>query len=210
MRKTTNGTKHSWIVTATGRKFNPLDPDPEQINLEDIAHALSNICRFTGHCREFYSVAQHSVIVSLIAEAEAFDLGLINPWYLGLKGLLHDASEAYLCDVARPLKRHEGFSQYRIAETRLMGAVMKAFFDDGFELIPEIVKVIDERIVTNEAYALMPTLPEGWQLRTGFTTLELESQANCPNPFTPTWAPTEAKQQFLQRYTQLMRAKEGQ
>lgn len=71
-----------------------LDPDPDDIELEDIAHALSNLCRFTGHSRTFYSVAQHSVLVSkLVPEEHA------------LAGLMHDAEEAYFGDMSSPLKR---------------------------------------------------------------------------------------------------------
>jgi hypothetical protein len=55
---------HNWIQTYTGKAFEPLNPDASLICIEDIAHALSNICRYTGHVRQFYSVAQHSVLVS--------------------------------------------------------------------------------------------------------------------------------------------------
>ena len=74
-----------WIQTYLGIQFWPLDPRPEEVMLFDIAHSLSNMCRFTGHCREFYSVAQHSVIVSQNVPRED------AAW-----GLLHDASEAYM------------------------------------------------------------------------------------------------------------------
>ena len=87
--------KHSntWFLTTTGRQFWPASPDPEQIQIEDIAHALSNLCRFGGHTREFYSVAQHSVLVSQNV-----------PDDLRLVGLMHDATEAYCGDMIRPLK----------------------------------------------------------------------------------------------------------
>jgi 5'-deoxynucleotidase YfbR-like HD superfamily hydrolase len=101
---------NNWIQTFTGRQFWPLDPRPEDIELLDIAHALANKCRYTGHTRSFYSVAQHSVLVSeIVPAADAH-------W-----GLLHDASEAYLPDVARPVKRElAGFQEI---ENRLMGCV---------------------------------------------------------------------------------------
>lgn len=82
----------AWIVTATGRQVNLLDPDPESIVIEDIAAALCRLNRFTGHTTTFYSVAQHSVLVSEQCR------------YSPLAGLLHDAHEAYLGDVSRPLK----------------------------------------------------------------------------------------------------------
>ena len=78
----------SWLQTYTGIQFWPLDPRPEEIDIQDIAHALSLLCRFNGHCQRFYSVAEHSVHVSTILAPE-----------FGLWGLLHDAAEAYLSDI---------------------------------------------------------------------------------------------------------------
>lgn len=83
-----------WMQTYSGHKFYPLDPHPEDIFIEDIAGALSNMCRFGGHCREFYSVAEHCVHVARLAPKE-----------LKLAALLHDAAEAYLVDIPRPIKR---------------------------------------------------------------------------------------------------------
>jgi len=85
--------RRDWFVTASGRRAFVLAPDPDWIVVGDIAHALSMLCRFGGHTREFYSVAQHSVMVSNLV-----------PSTYALHGLLHDASEAYLGDVIRPLK----------------------------------------------------------------------------------------------------------
>lgn len=84
------------IQTYTGLRFDLADPKPEMFNIVDIAHALSLICRFTGHSRHHYSVAQHSVMVaSLIQER--------NP-ELALEALLHDGAEAYVGDVSSPMK----------------------------------------------------------------------------------------------------------
>ena len=83
-----------WMLTYSGRRFYPLDPVPDDIHILDVAHSLSNLCRFTGHCSQFYSVAQHSVLVSLNV-----------PKGLEMWGLLHDAHEAYIGDIGRPLKR---------------------------------------------------------------------------------------------------------
>ncbi len=109
--------KGDYIATYTGKQFYPLDPRPEDVCLEDIAHSLSNLCRFTGHTDtdRFYSVAQHSVICSTIVAPEA-----------ALLALLHDAAEAYLGDISRPLKRDLyvftepiGLERIRTVEARL-------------------------------------------------------------------------------------------
>lgn len=85
--------KDNWITTYTGKKFHLFDPQLDEICIEDIAHALSLICRFGGHLPEHYSVAQHSILVSQLV-----------PENLTLEGLLHDAEEAYIGDMVRPLK----------------------------------------------------------------------------------------------------------
>jgi hypothetical protein len=86
-----------YILTATGKKFWFDDPQPEQVCIEDIAWALSNLCRYTGHCRWFYSIAQHSVGASFIVPAR-----------FALEALLHDAAEAYITDLNAPLKYMPG------------------------------------------------------------------------------------------------------
>src|SRR5687767_13374438 len=88
-----NDRKGDWICTYQGIQFWPLDPKPEDVSIIDIAHALSNVCRFGGHSRWFYSVSQHSYYVSLYTRPE-------NALY----ALLHDAPESYIGDCVRPLK----------------------------------------------------------------------------------------------------------
>lgn len=88
---------NSWIQTFSGRQFFPLEPRVEDVCIEDIAHGLSNLCRYAGHCECFYSVAQHCLLVSRVVPREH-----------ALRGLLHDASEAYLIDVPRPIKHSIG------------------------------------------------------------------------------------------------------
>lgn len=84
----------SFIKTFTGQHINYLNVRAEQINVEDIAVSLSNICRFAGHVPEFYSVAQHAVLCSQIVPAE-----------FAFEALMHDAAEAYCQDIPAPLKR---------------------------------------------------------------------------------------------------------
>lgn len=139
-----------WIGTFTGRKFWPLDPRPEEICLEDIAHALANQCRFAGHVRQFYSVAQHSILVC----------ELVRPpdklW-----GLLHDASEAYLVDLPSPIKNDAEFgATYRQAESRVMEAVCTRF--RLCHAMPKAVDEADKMAVVNEARVLMPSRGETW------------------------------------------------
>lgn len=103
---------HGWMLTASGKRFWPLDPRPEDVDVGDIAHALSNLCRFGGHTREFYSVAQHSVLVAQLV-----------PSRLAMHALLHDAAEAYVGDMVRPLKRTIGDKFSRV-EDRVLAAIL--------------------------------------------------------------------------------------
>lgn len=119
------------IRTASGILFWPFDPRPEDIYLEDIAHHLSHLCRFTGASRRFYSVAQHSWLVSVLCAPED-----------ALYGLLHDASEAYLNDIARPVKRRIELAGYRDAEHRLQAVIYRRFGLSAH--VPASVKKADE------------------------------------------------------------------
>lgn len=116
--------KKGWIQTFTGKKFYPLDPDPEQICIEDIAHSLSLQCRFSGHTKRFYSVAEHSVEV---ARNWFVDPDHREPRTGKLMALLHDASEAYLSDIPRPLKLLPEFAFYREAEEHLQWMIWRKF-----------------------------------------------------------------------------------
>lgn len=136
--------ENGWIVTYTGKKFWPLDPDPEAIDILDIAHALSNVCRFTGHTRDFYSVAQHSYLVALGSGCEHV-----------LCGLLHDASEAYLCDISTPVKHSPMFEGYRRAEQWLQQAIFHKF-GLPYTTMPQEVLDADRMVGAMEGVALMP------------------------------------------------------
>lgn len=129
------------IRTFTGKTFFPLNPKSDDIDIVDIAHSLSNMCRFVGHCTEFYSVAQHSVLVSYQVPVEH-----------ALWGLLHDASEAYISDVATPIKRMPEMKAYCEAEDKLMLAVCKAFGLDFVE--PDSVAIADKRMLATEQRCL--------------------------------------------------------
>ena len=119
------------LRTHSGLYIDVFDPKPETITIEDIAHALSHLCRFGGHIHKFYSVASHSVYCSGMASLEN-----------KLCALLHDASEAYLIDVPRPIKVR--LTNYEEIENKLMTVIANKF---GFQWpMPEEVKSVDGRM----------------------------------------------------------------
>jgi hypothetical protein len=134
-----------WIRTFTGGAIHPLAPKLDAIKIEDIAHGLSLTCRFTGQCREFYSVAQHSLLVSRH-----------SPDGRKLTGLLHDASEAYLADIPGPIKH--SLRYYLDAERDIMQMVADKY---GFMYpVCKEVKLADRRVLATEVRDLL-TAPEG-------------------------------------------------
>lgn len=166
--------KGSWIQTYTGRAFWPMDPHEDDICLEDIAHSLSHQCRFAGHSSHFYSVAQHSVLVA----------GLV-PKKHALWGLLHDASEAYLVDLPRPIKNAGSLGRsYKRAEARVMAIICRKYGISKQE--PTCIKDADDRILATEARDLMSAQPYAWE------------QARKPlDMFIVPQSPEEAKREFL-------------
>lgn len=167
----------SWIQTFTGRGVDPLDADVTDIVIEDIAHALSLQCRFGGHCERFYSVAEHCLLLSEnVAQEHA------------LWALLHDASEAYLVDLPRPVKRAIG--DYRAIEDALMRVICARF---GLPTdMPAQVRDADLRILTDEAQQLMKTPPRVWS--TEATPLDVTIVG---------FPPRVAEQMFLDRFEAL-------
>ena len=133
--------KGDWMQTFTGEKFYPFDPRPEEIHLEDIAHGLALTNRFTGQVPEPYSVAQHSLIVAGYC-----------PEDLKLCGLMHDATEAYLGDLAAPFKR--GLKEYQAVEANLWSVIAKRF--DLPDPIPVAVMEVDLRLLIDEARSFWP------------------------------------------------------
>lgn len=171
--------KGDWIQTFTGIQFWPLDPRPEEIDIRDIAHALSNQCRFCGHVNEFYSVAEHSVRCSFIV-----------PQKDALWALLHDASEAYLVDLPRPLKQYSQLGRYyREAESRVMRAVALHFKLDAH--YPEAVRQADNIMLVTEKRDLMKMPPKPWEDNGARPLIE-----TIRAPFKP----EGAERAFLQRF----------
>lgn len=110
-----------WIGTYTGKHFYIIDPRPEEVCIEDIAHALSQICRFNGHSVETYSVAVHCLNVERYLNQHGYDK------LIRLYGLLHDAPEAYIGDITRPLKKCLGEGAVEKIESRIMDAIYAHF-----------------------------------------------------------------------------------
>src|SRR5580692_3573951 len=130
--------KDRYLSTYTGKKFYPYDPWPEQICIEDIAHGLSMLCRFAGQCRFFFSVAEHSIAVARLL-----------PTNLELFGLLHDASEAYLADLPRPVKA--GLPEYKAIEARVERVIAEKL-GLPFPMAPE-VKAADQALLKHEVFS---------------------------------------------------------
>lgn len=169
----------STIMLAGGTYFDIEDPESSEFTIEDIAHALSNICRFTGHCRTFYSVAQHSVLVShALPEEHAF------------AGLMHDAAEALIGDVSTPLKML--LPDYKRIESRIEAVVFARF---GLPLqLPQCVKEADRFLLRTEQRDVMGADTHSWNFTAGVQPLTERIQ---PLP------PTEAKALFLARFAAL-------
>lgn len=180
--KTKDGKPLDFIHTFTGKKFRPLTPDAESIDIRDIAHALAMQPRFGGMTARFYSVAEHSVRVSMIcAQADA------------MHGLLHDASEAYLKDLPAPVKYGEAAKAYREAEAALQVAIYTRFGLSTKE--PASVKRADLVMVHTEGRDLFPQ---------GAHVTWLDERQAQPNTLRPLdWRPAEAW--FLERFRQLER-----
>ncbi len=141
--------KEPWVQTYSGVRFTPLNPNVASIVIQDIAHSLSMQCRFGGHSRDFYSVAQHSVLVSYLCDSKD-----------ALWGLLHDAPEAYLLDVPSPLKVSPTFEGYREHEKKMQSAICTRFGLEDEE--PKSVKVADKMMLATEARDLLPFIRKDW------------------------------------------------
>lgn len=165
-----------WLNTFSGKKIYPLNPNPEHISIEDIAHSLSHQCRFTGHTRDFYSIAQHCVLVSYVCNHE-------NALY----GLLHDASEYILVDIPSPLKRSKEFNFYRDIERKVQAIIYNKFglYDEE----PADVKKADALLLATEARDLLNSIHPDWTMKTEPLPFKIEALG-----------PKEAEKLFLNRF----------
>lgn len=171
-----------WIQTYTGKMFFPLHIDFNSICMEDIAHALSMQCRFTGHCVEFYSVAQHSVLTSYLCDEDK-----------RLEALLHDASEAYIADISSPIKRMPQLAGYTNLENCIQGAIYQKF---GITGKSKNVRKADIIMLGIEATSLLAYISPQWKF-----TIE-------PPPFKVIpLSPKEAEKLFMDRYIEITNEK---
>lgn len=168
----------AWIQTATGLKYPLLNPQPSDFNIRDIARALSHVCRFSGHCTEFYSVAQHSFLCSLMVDLPH-----------RLDALMHDASEAYLGDVSRPLKHSPVMAGYRELEILTEQRIAEQF---GLNFpFPPCVKEVDNRMLMTERRDLLGITHDGWQMDINTRPFDFTIEA---------WSCEKAEAEFLHRY----------
>ena len=152
----------TWMITRTGAHFDLQHVAPLSISTLDIAHALANINRFTGHAMRPYSVAEHSLLVVEIMER---DFGIRQPGPL-LAGLLHDAHEAYTGDLSTPMKDMIDAASngaWRREEQRIADAVLQRFnILHTSHAHAQAIKRADLMALATERRDLLPTTPEPW------------------------------------------------
>jgi len=171
------------VDTYTGQRFYPLDPRPGDIRLEDIAHGLANTCRYSGQCQHYYSVATHSRYVS---DALAGEGPLVQ-----LYGLFHDAAEAYVGDVPRPLKRE--LDRFEQVEREILGAVWdRLSVPAPTDAEWEVVMAADDRLLRFEADTLL-------------SAFQPASVPDLPYELQPC-SPADARDRFLARARELAEA----
>ena len=165
----------SQILTATGKRFDLYEPDADLIDPRDISHSLAHLCRFNGHTREFYSVAQHaSMVADLVPEKDK------------LVALLHDAAEAYIGDMVQPLK--QWMHAYQDVEQWIWERICIRF--NLASELPASVRHADLVALATERRDLMPADPTVWGCL-----IDIEPTAETIRP----WSATEARLTFHQR-----------
>ncbi|SCW95946.1 hypothetical protein [Ancylobacter rudongensis] len=190
-----------YMHTSNGKKYYPLDPRAEEVHIEVVAHHLATRARYNGATqhpefedRIFYSVAEHSVLVSHYIES------VLGKPEFALEGLLHDGSEAYNGDLIRPLKYDPAFRapfQHVEALNEIAGA-------QRFNLLypyPDVVKIADEAVTAAEVEQIIVTDPaEDWSGKLHDDSRVAPFRIDMLLPFA-------AKQLFLRRYEQIMKTR---
>ncbi len=169
------------IMLASGKRFDLLDPASSEFDIEDIAHGLAHVCRYAGQCRRFYSVAEHSLLVSETVEEFA------------LEALMHDAAEAFIGDITRPLKQ-------LLPDYKAIELAIEQTISERFGLWPEaksVIKEADLRVLAAEQRQIMAEGCADWADEAGIVPAEIIVQGLMP---------MEAKEQFLRRFRHLVGA----
>lgn len=170
-----------WIQTYTGGQFWPLDPREDEVKVEDIAHHLSMLCRYTGAVREFYSVAQHSVLVSWIVKERH-----------AREALCHDFSEAYLVDLPRPIKRKGDLGKHYLEVEAKIEKIIKNKLGLDDRLPPQVEEADKVTILYAERRDLMAKPPQAW----------VEQGDPWPGKVR-SWSPRKAKRLLLARFREI-------
>jgi hypothetical protein len=187
----------AWMQTFSGEAYHPVAPHPEEVSIEDIAHALAHQCRYGGHCTKFYSVAEHSFHVSKVIEAKWTGRWMPTPapvLVASLAGLLHDASEAYLVDMPRPVKMQ--LPDYWKLEDKNMAAIAEKFGLPPMFHHWTHVKKVDCALLADERRQIMTetgVADREW----GITEPATGTKVRC-------WKPATAKRKFLKRFHDLV------
>lgn len=173
------------ITTFSGRVMNPLEPSPDDFCLIDIAHSLSMKCRYGGHCRFFYSVAQHLVLCAEVARRAGCD----PRW-----ALMHDAAESYLADITRPVKSQ--LVGFEAMELRLLRAVAEWLGLPDPDPLPVFVTAIDDQMIAAEWKVLMPET-----VTKSFADVPASSPVN--DIVIVPWTLEESKAKFVSMFNQI-------
>lgn len=170
-----------WIQTYKGNVFDIVNPTDDMIDIEDVAHSLSLQCRYNGHCKKFFSVAEHSWIMSKIVSKDA-----------AVYALLHDAAEAYIGDVPRPIKLL--IPEIKKIENNILQVLLEKFQVILSQEIIDEVKTIDNRMLLTEKEFNMQEGLE-WGSLKDVEVLKLKKLFY--------WSPMLAEKHFLNRIKEL-------
>lgn len=186
----------SKIETYSGLYIDLKNPQKAQISLEDVAHALSNIGRFTGHCQRFYSVAEHALLTAEYLLENGFSKRI------ALQALHHDSSEAYLGDVSRPLKALLE-PEYKILENRMTEAIFEAFdIPLPTEFEQRFIKQVDDWALCVEAWFLLKSKGMGWETDRLYVP-SLDDNVKGIGRLSVPQSPSLIKEEFLEMHLKL-------
>lgn len=176
--------EQGWMETYSGKQFFFMDPHPSTIDEVDIAHAIGKLCRYGGHTRKFYSVAEHCCrLAQYVAKLHP------NDTQLAFEALMHDSTEGYLVDMPRPIKQQ--LPDYKVIEEKLARAIALRF---GLRHpFPRLIHELDSRILVDERKQAMSKSKNNWGID-GLEGLGIHLQF---------WDPVEAPYKFLTYFKDL-------